>query len=194
MKTTHSFLIGTVAVFVLGTLVHADTIFVATLNGDSEAPSSTGSGHAVVDYNPVMNDITYSLTFQNLGSDATMSHIHSGLPGTNGPILLWFFPPTLTPTPTATSGHYTGTWTPADLASQSQNPSITTFTELLSALNSGDTYVNVHSVNFPGGEIRGQLSMTPEPSSLMLVGLPFALLGLIAISRRRRHMEELGRG
>jgi uncharacterized protein (UPF0276 family) len=43
-------------------------------------------------------------------------------------------------------------------------------------------YVNIHSGNFPGGEIRGQLLLVPEPSPVALVGLGLALL---AVGRRR---------
>jgi hypothetical protein len=185
-KRKASLFVGLAALCVFGVQARADSIFVATLNGDSEAPGSAGSGYATVDYSPTANDITYTLSFQNLSSDATMSHIHSGPPGTEGPILIWFFPPSLTPTPTATSGTYSGTWTAADLSAETQDPAITNFTELLSAMTSGDTYVNVHSVDYPGGEIRGQLTMLPEASTLALVSLPFLLFGGAAIWRKRR--------
>ena len=46
---------------------------------------------------------------------------------------------------------------------------------LIAALNSGNTYANIHDANFPGGEIRGQIEVTPEPSTLLLLGT-----GLIA--------------
>ncbi|MGH9622594.1 MAG: CHRD domain-containing protein, partial [Bryobacteraceae bacterium] len=125
MKRKLSLFAGLIALCAFGVRAQADSVFTATLNGDSEAPSSMGSGFAWVDYNPTANDITYSLSFQNLGSDAIMSHIHAGAPGTNGPIVLWFFPATLMPTPSATSGSYSGTWTAADLSTQTQDPAIT---------------------------------------------------------------------
>lgn len=185
-----SLLIGAPAVFLVGVQARADTMYSANLNSDSEAPGSHGTGHALLDYSSAMNDITYTLDFQNLGSDAIMSHIHFGLPGVTGPILLWFFPASLTPTPTATSGHYTGTWTPADLTAQSQDPGVTTFTQLIAALNAGEVYVNVHSVNYPMGEIRGQLAMTPEPATFALIGIPL-LLGFTAL-RRKHARRRLG--
>jgi hypothetical protein len=57
----------------------------------------------------------------------------------------------------------------------------------LDALRNGLAYVNVHTTNWPGGEVRGQfigVVAIPEPSTyaLMLAGLA----GVIALSRRRR--------
>lgn len=186
MNWKSNLLMSGLALCTLGLQLRADTIFTATLNGDSEAPSSPGSGYATVDFNTALTQVTYTLNFSNLSSDATMSHIHFGAPGTSGPILIWFFPPTLMPTPTSPSGSYSGTWTPADLSAQSTDPAITTFAELLNAAKTGDTYVNVHSVNFPNGEIRGQLAQVPEPITLLLVGMPFLFLfGGIAFYRSR---------
>ena len=52
------------------------------------------------------------------------------------------------------------------------------------------TYFNVHSNIFPGGEIRGQIVVVPEPSTLTLFATVFAMvgvaLGVTALRRRRR--------
>jgi hypothetical protein len=55
---------------------------------------------------------------------------------------------------------------------------------LVAALFAGQAYANIHDATFPGGEIRGQLLLqTPEPSTLMLLGI--ALTGLVARRKRR---------
>ena len=36
-------------------------------------------------------------------------------------------------------------------------------------LATGQWYVNIHSSTFPGGEIRGQIYLTPEPTSAILL-------------------------
>jgi hypothetical protein len=50
-------------------------------------------------------------------------------------------------------------------------------------LNDGQTYVNVHSMSFPGGEIRGQLEAVPEPATAFLAG---GVLAALALLRRKR--------
>ncbi|MBV9268698.1 MAG: CHRD domain-containing protein, partial [Acidobacteriaceae bacterium] len=41
------------------------------------------------------------------------------------------------------------------------------FTDVVRAIVSHVTYVNVHSKNFPAGEIRGQIRSTPDPDDLL---------------------------
>jgi hypothetical protein len=55
----------------------------------------------------------------------------------------------------------TGTLVPADVGatanSIAQGINLGEFEELVRAIRAGATYVNVHTIGFPGGEIRGQL-------------------------------------
>jgi hypothetical protein len=58
----------------------------------------------------------------------------------------------------------------------------TTLATNLPGILAGQSYINFHTVQFSGGEIRGQIAV-PEPSTA-LVGC--ALLGIIGVSRRKR--------
>src|SRR5260370_18968189 len=55
---------------------------------------------------------------------------------------------------------------------------------LAAGMAAGETYLNIHSTQFPGGEIRGFLAAAvPEPSTLLVAGAPLASLSLL---QRRR--------
>ncbi|HXR52938.1 MAG TPA: PEP-CTERM sorting domain-containing protein, partial [Steroidobacteraceae bacterium] len=55
---------------------------------------------------------------------------------------------------------------------------------LFSGIAQGRAYLNIHTINFAGGEIRGFLQPVPEPATLLLMGAGMA--GLVVIRRRRR--------
>ncbi len=55
--------------------------------------------------------------------------------------------------------------------------------ELVSELEAGNFYFNIHTVGFPPGEIRGQIETVPEPTAIL--GLAF-IGGVGFLSRKRR--------
>jgi hypothetical protein len=60
----------------------------------------------------------------------------------------------------------------------------TTLTAQVPNILAGLAYINFHTVQNPGGEIRGQLAVVPEPSTYVLMATGIGALGMIA--RRRR--------
>jgi hypothetical protein len=54
-------------------------------------------------------------------------------------------------------------------------------------MNNGTAYTNIHNAEFPGGEIRGQITPTPEPGTLLLLGTGAA--GMASLVRRRIYPE-----
>jgi hypothetical protein len=55
---------------------------------------------------------------------------------------------------------------------------------LYSNLDSGRVYFNLHTRQLPGGEIRGNLSLVPEPASWAMMVIGFGLVGS-AVRRRQ---------
>jgi len=63
----------------------------------------------------------------------------------------------------------------------------TTLTAQLPNILAGRSYLNFHTTQFPGGEIRGQITVVPEPSTLALLGTVAAgALPLAGATIRRR--------
>ncbi|MEX0678874.1 MAG: CHRD domain-containing protein [Pirellulales bacterium] len=143
--------------------------FVAFPDGIQETPpvATPASGDASMMVNDATGDWTLTGNFFNLLANVTAAHIHGPAPpGTPAGVITGG---TLTP-----SAGTTGTLTGAGTLSALQ------FAELTAGLY----YVNVHSQFRPGGEIRGQLGLIPEPATVVLFGVGAA--GLLCVAWRRR--------
>jgi len=149
-------------------IASAQTVFHAVLTGSQEVPAngSTATGFGTVTLNAAQNQITVDESWTGLSAPATASHIHgpAGV-GTNANVLFPF-----SAVPAVTSGSI-----------PEQSFSITP--TQVGYLENGLLYMNVHDATFPGGEIRGQLVLTPEPSTWALIGLSGVAL---LVARRRR--------
>ncbi|MDP3290354.1 MAG: CHRD domain-containing protein [Methyloversatilis sp.] len=169
--------------------------YFATLSGPAEAPpnESPGTGSVTLTLDLDLRTMTIDASFSGLLGTLTVAHIHCctalASEGTAG---------VATPTPTfpgfpagVTSGSYMETFD-MKLAT-SYNPAFITanggtadsaYSVLLACHNDGKSYLNLHSSEFPGGEIRGFLAPVPEPETwAMLLGG----LGLIGWAARRSH-------
>jgi hypothetical protein len=151
----------TLTTTLLASTAFAQSTFEAILSGLGETPpnASPGSGFGTVVLNAAQNQITVDLSFSGLLAPATASHIHGpGGAGTNAPVLFPF-----SGVPAATSGsipEQVFAITPTQVA----------------YLQSGYLYMNVHTSVFPGGEIRGQLSLVPEPGAAAMLGVGAILM------------------
>ncbi len=117
--------------------------FTATIDQAQETPptGSPATGKATFVVDRATKTLSFFITFSGLGSAEVSAHIHQGAPGVPGPIL--FALPLGSPK--------IGTWNYP--AAQEQN------------IITGLTYVNIHSANFGGGEIRGQILIESTPTT-----------------------------
>jgi len=146
-----------------GTTASADSdtaAMTAALSGAEEVPTndSLARGMAVFKLSEDGSSIDYSLSVANL-HDVLQAHIHVAPPGVNGPVVVFLYPsaPPAQLIPGRFSGILmTGTITANDLRGPLAGM---TLDVLLAEIRAGNTYVNAHTVQFPGGEIRGQIAV-----------------------------------
>lgn len=126
----------------------------------STTGNPTGSGSFTASLDTVTNVFTYSGTFTGLTSNVNNGHIHGPFPSgtaTSAGVILNFntLPgATFTGFGTATSGAVSGTTT---LVASTQISATVNGDSLKKLILAGLTYVNIHTVTNPAGEIRGQL-------------------------------------
>ena len=140
------FLLLTVSVslIIFSATALAQQKFVGHLNGIQEVPAnnSTGNGVCNVTLNLTETQFTVNCTYSGLGSAVIMAHIHDAGPvGVNGPVRFNF---NFTGGTSGTIGPLTFNVTPAQVAD----------------LRAKRWYVNISSIQFQGGEIRGQVKVT----------------------------------
>ncbi len=132
--------------------------FVTPLSGGEEVPAngSLGRGAAVFQLSPDGTEMSFRLIASNI-ENILQAHIHIGPAGENGPVVVFLYPDA--PPAVLIPGRHdgvlnTGTFTAADFRGPLGGMSMDA---LVDALESGNAYVNVHTTQLPGGEIRGQL-------------------------------------
>ncbi|MFL6452361.1 MAG: CHRD domain-containing protein [Bryobacteraceae bacterium] len=204
--------LGVFAVVLAGTYCPAATILTANLTNSAEIPptvptTATGAarpasfGTAMFVLNDAMTSMTMSATIFNIDFTGTQTadvndnlvaaHIHASPTAStaNAGVVWGFFGSpfndnnpndvVITPSATGVGGTITGKWD----ASEGNG---TTLTAQLPNILSGNSYINFHTNQFGGGEIRGILNVAPEPSTTFLMGLGFAGLFGAGVIRRRK--------
>ncbi|MCU0427556.1 MAG: CHRD domain-containing protein [Candidatus Kapabacteria bacterium] len=138
MKLLRPFLALAAIVFFSAEIATSQQFFTIALDGSDPSQTAstpaTGSGWAVLSADKTR--LTYTFAFARLSGSPTAAHFHLGGRGVANPA----------PAQTiAITGNYvTGTW---------NNPTAAQLDSLLA----GKIYVNIHTMQFPGGEIRGQV-------------------------------------
>lgn len=146
-----------VAILVLAGMPSASAqkgTFTANLSGGEEVPPVSTLAHGEAIFRLTFDDsgLQYRLIVANIEA-VTQAHIHLGLPGQNGPVVAFLFgfePGGVFVNGTLAQGIITAGDLTGPLAGMSLD-------DLLDAIRAGNTYVNVHTLANPPGEIRGQI-------------------------------------
>lgn len=147
------------AVAVAGSYIHLPRVsatvgqsFTTQMSGSEEVPSVDTTASGTAEFSFGSNGIRYKLNVVNI-SGVTSAHIHSGNVGENGPIIVTLLNSD-TPIDQMNGVLSEGTISAADLEGPMEGKEIS---DLISAMSSGVTYVNIHTETNPEGEIRGQI-------------------------------------
>ena len=162
------FVLAAMVVLLLAVAVPAsaapfDTDFASDLSGNQEVPpvatqATGGARFDVIDLGGGRREIKFRLGVFNI-DNVVAAHIHLGCPGENGDVVAFLF--SGGPTGEVNGRLSQGTIRRNHLVGPLQGASVQTLVE---EMESNCTYVNVHTTDWPGGEIRGQIFGTsPNP-------------------------------
>ncbi|HEX6732885.1 MAG TPA: TIGR03118 family protein [Pyrinomonadaceae bacterium] len=177
-----------------------------TASGGGARPASFGTARlrfndaqTAMTFTSTVNniDFTHSQTPGDTNDNLTVAHIHAGpavTPLVNGPVVWGFFgapfndnnpnDQVVAPFSTGVGGSITGKW-------DAPEGNGTTLAAQLSNLREGRAYVNFHTTQFPGGEIRGNIPSATAFRDSLIAGLNGMTLTRAQVVRRVAEAEEL---
>jgi len=157
------------AMLVIASVAYAASqTFTASLSGAEEVPprNTDATGSAFFQLSDDGTRLTYTVSVANI-ENVFASHIHCGAKGVSGPVGVTLF------MGTPGGGPISGTLAKGTITAPDAGNSCgwATLADVVAAMNSGNTYVNVHTNDgvaptntgpgdFPSGEIRGQITRT----------------------------------
>jgi hypothetical protein len=152
MRTRIAILVGLVASLAMASAAFAQEMkFEAELSGAAERPKpvvTEGVGDAKFETDGT--SVAFELKWDDLTTRAFAAHIHCGGPEEAGPVGVTLFAGEMD-----TEGQVNGAFTAPDTGNACGWKDLA---DVLAAIASGDAYVNVHTTQFGGGEIRGQIT------------------------------------
>jgi hypothetical protein len=128
------------------TATRGGTAITVAMTGEAEAPTAgegVGTGTATIRLRRGQGQLCYSMQVRNITLPAAAAHIHRGGTGEAGPVII----PLLAPNASGVAAGCTSV-------------SRTLVAQILG--NRQAYYVNVHTTDFPGGAVRGQLAGTSQ--------------------------------
>jgi len=127
--------------------------YTAQMTGAQETPANNSKGTGTATFTMAGTKLHYSVSVHDLSGAPMAAHIHVGATGVAGP-------PVYTFAIKAGSG-MSGTISEGTIDLAKDASAGVTGDSLTKLLNNGNAYVNVHTKNFPNGEIRGQVRAKP---------------------------------
>lgn len=191
MKKALSALALAASTMALAPAAMGQDIYRAVSSGPAESPPNGSPGSSIATFEVDGSLLRAEVPFRDLVSGTTVAHIHccttEAFTGVAPPAISLVDFPTM-----VTSGEYTHTfdlgdpavWEPAFLASFGGTPAAAS-SALLDAMNANQAYLNIHTAQYPNGEIRGFVvaAPIPEPATWGMLGI--GLAGLAVMARRR---------
>jgi len=183
--------VGTAALLVSANVAEAQRSWAGYLSGLNEVPAnaSPATGYSFISL--LNSTLTVFVSWNGLvGGNPSAGHIHCcTAPGSNVGVAIGF--PGL---PATSSGTYTGVFdltNSAVYAAGFRNnfgggTAAGSEAALIAGLDAGNAYVNLHNARWPGGEVRANVTTTPEPGTVALLAIGMLAVGAVTARRRRR--------
>lgn len=141
--------------------IRMEQFFVAKLKGRNEVPPVDTDAFGVAEFKTSWDkrEIFFFLEVKNI-ENFVQAHIHFGGPDVNGPVLVFLFGADLATLAeqngiTTRKGIVKGVIRKEDI--EDNDVGVCDIEDLLEEMRKGNTYVNVHTEQNLGGEIRGQI-------------------------------------
>jgi hypothetical protein len=136
--------------------------FTAVLRGENERPTpvdTNAAGVAKFTLNADETEINYLLIVANIDG-VTQAHIHCGTPDVAGPVVAFLYG--LNAAGVTVNGVLaSGTITQAQVIVRPDSAAcpggVSTLADIVEKMRTGGAYANVHTLTWPGGEIRGTI-------------------------------------
>lgn len=129
------------------------------MTGENQPKNVETNATGVAMFMQAGENVRYVLLVSKL-EDVTEAHIHMGKKGQSGSVVVWLYPSSKATEGRQFSGEFngvlaSGTFNSSDLVGPLKGTSLE---QLASIIQTGEAYVNVHTKQYPEGEIRGVIS------------------------------------
>jgi hypothetical protein len=124
--------------------------FETELSGAEEVPPVVTEGQGEAKFESDGTIVEYELKWNDLSTGAFAAHIHCGVTGMNGPVGVTLFAGM-----GDTQGEVVNTFTAADPGNACGWEDLA---DVIGAMATDAAYVNIHTTQHPGGEVRGQVA------------------------------------